>query len=163
MLLTFTPVFSSYTDDPIHFGSYDEAVRQKLGSNKSVQEKLGVTDTEYFPDAIPQYAKDVQYCYFYQNSSHEQFYIAVGWTCPEDEFQKITTAYSSYASISDANSTSVYHFPEYSNKGSYDYLPTAVIIDKDTKYIAYIITNQGADRDHYLPKSMDDAFRFPFK
>ena len=72
-----SPPTCSYTEDPDHFGIYDEAVA--LAKNK---EKLG------FPSEIPSEATDVRYVYTYWYGESNHSWIMAAWTLPDEAFDR---------------------------------------------------------------------------
>lgn len=157
----FSATFSSHTDDPDDFGVYDEDFQKLLDSRARLLEDLGVDEPTTFPDAIPGYASDVQYTYYFRYGSREECYVAVAWSCPQAEFDAIAAEFGQYEDLSTGNGVSTYHFTEYSEE-YYSYLPTAVLLDREACRVAYILADDRTIKQG-LPMTMEDVFRFSWE
>lgn len=144
--ILYMPAVHSYTNDSAQFGHYDEQPEETLKLNEAM----------FFPDEIPDYAENVQYCYYYEYASSVTLYIAVSWECNELHYAEALVEFSQYDDHSSTKREQVYYFPEIQSSNNLvdSYYKTAVIIDEVQQRIAYIISSHR----QYLPSNMDEVF-----
>lgn len=112
------PSVCSYTTNAENFGTYDKEVETSLYANP----------VRFFPDAIPEDAKSVDYIYYYQADAAEKLYIGIQWSYVDE------TQYNEFVAT--------LHFEDdlntlYDSNGFYE---NVVIVDRETLTVGFVIT-----------------------
>lgn len=126
----YVPAFCSATSNPNHFASYDDEVEEFLLLNPPFAG---------FPQEIPVDAENIQYRYFYCNSSTETVFIAISWEIDRKSILSDSTA--------DTSEDLIERHVDGATK-------TAVYYDENNHRITYVLTNH----ESYLPACSEDAY-----
>lgn len=137
----YRPVVCSHTKDVTDFGQYDNDVSQMLEMNEIGQ----------FPKEIPEYAKMVEYSYYYQKASSQTLYIAVSWSCDEKEYKKLVDDYSRYSVTEQNEDEIIYRFPNQkeSDKTCLPWLVNNVIFQEQQRRVTFVLSDNGQDRGRF--------------
>lgn len=136
--MLFFPSVCSYTTDPVNFGTYD----------KRLAERLNLNPVACFPASIPEGAKDIEYCYYYNDASDETVYIAIGWSIETNEVDRYRNQFDLDGEETLTASGGVYLFTE-------TFYKNAVILDENAKKVCFVITSD----ETLLPQQINEAIK----
>lgn len=128
--ILYAPAFCSATSNPDHFASYDDEVEEFLLLNPPF---VG------FPQEIPVDAENIQYRYFYCNSSTETIFVAISWDNRHDQVNS--------DSVTEICGDLIELHTDSAAK-------TAVYYDEHNHRITYMLTNH----EKYLPIHSNEAY-----